>query len=614
MHSFTMLLLPLLPLRAALAFTLARTHHNHGARPSSNSVPRTLLFADLPQNSFRSNEDHSNHDMIISDSSKKTANDRKYATEAFGIAALAAAGAAVLTTSTNTLDASLSIPDLTAHLQHMEQSLQAIVSNAPTLSNTLFDQVSQQVNLLQALLSTQTSQWKEILNQASFSVSATPAHAMAKLETVTSALLTQMEAVQRLLQDQVATGLYNVKDSLAAQWTSLQTTLDDCQMTLRNFHQDAVLPALHIAQTTAQETIQVAQSVAQEYQFRAQFQWALWDDAFTMTLQEWQATCQQYYQDDIRAAAAVQASLALKLAQLQESLIPQHMATAKQLAAQAVQSAQTTHHAIAGQLVTTIASSETEVTMKLHEFQDALETSVAQATVAVQQSGLDSTATKFQQQLQDSWSHVDDTVVLAMNALAATKATADVSFAALEQWLPGYTATVHAILTERADVLSNAVWGNAAGETGTSLQQQQQALVLELLFQLKTTMHAKLDVLLLSSSTSHENTMNDGTKAHQMVTQVAAANAQLRILQDSLQLPVVSSKTPQALELLTSSTEEKLAAVSSSLLLMMRPMTPTSVDTTLTASLWEASTGTDSETALEPTEWQGIAAKHHPNY
>ena len=591
----------------------SRNHQNQPEGEEAQDAKSLLFMSDQEEtsktnfNSLLEQPQESNHDKSPH---------RKMAV-ALGLTAIATATAgAAYSQSALPVLSTTSISELTFHLQHMEQSLQTIVASvtsttasmsaesAMAWSGSVLDQVSQQMELLQSLLASASmettmtlQEWKDQLLESSLSTVTTTSttdaaaalytSAVAELETATSALLTQIESLQLALQDQVSTwsaqmqsvssSSKDLQDSLTTQWKTLAATLNDGETTLRTFHQDTVLPALQEAQTTVQDTVQAAQSAAQELQFRAHFQFALWDDTITTKWHEWQTTLQQLIPSQWStaqqlAANAVQATqqviqeqvLAMTEAvgptsQLQDAVHTAQQSITDQAAAMTQTQVNTQiHDAVQAtqQIVTDqVTMTQAQVTTQLHDLQDT----AAQVTVAAQQSGIHMAA-QFQEQLHESMSQVDDTVLLAANAVAAAKATADVSFSALEHWLPGYTATVQAILMERAAALS-AVLGSPGSSEHTAWSQMlhhQQALVLELLFQLKSTMHAKLDAIVLSASTT-DNAV--------LVQQMAAANAQLKILQDSLLTMnsnevATSSKTQQALEFFTTSTQEKLVVVS----------------------------------------------------
>jgi len=142
----------------------------------------------------------------------------------------------------------------------------------------------------------------------------------------------------------------------------------------------------------------------------------------------------------------------------------------------------------------------------------------------------------------------------ATSAVAAAKSHSEViSLANLDEWLPGYTATIHAIVMEPSVYMSGTMGANFHFDAVVPSMELagNHAVAQELLFQLKSTIHNTLDRMLQAEVNVLDNL--------ELIKQVALANAQLIILQESL--PDIST-SKEALELLTSSTQAKIWALS----------------------------------------------------
>jgi len=150
----------------------------------------------------------------------------------------------------------------------------------------------------------------------------------------------------------------------------------------------------------------------------------------------------------------------------------------------------------------------------------------------------------------------DDDVETARQSLVEAKVTAQQTFAALEPHLPGYTATMHAVLAEReAAVLSGTTMLPVNNEGPDAAQ------VHELLLQLKITLHQRLDAILKESQAQ---TTSDRMDVEHRLRLLRSAHAQLSVLLASLPTSLGDSllfSLQETLQVLTKSTGAKLQAV-----------------------------------------------------
>jgi len=469
-----------------------------------------LYLADLPRNSFQNNEP-SNDAASLLNNNGDDLQSLAATVAALGLTALA--GGAALDNSDLLLDA---IPQLTAQLSQWEQSLQQIVISEPqhAISDALLTyDLPHRLELLQSMVAWNTAVLQNAVTQHTSELSSAASHVLAQLGQVTSSLLQRIEALEFAIQTQVAQW-QSVPSDAMHHLQALQTSFRDAKDALVAFQQESLLPVL--------------QATQMKFPLAA----ALLDDSSVISsrVQEWHDAVAQHLEQSDWAVAAWQASLQLKWSQLQESLIPHSMETARALAAEAVAAARTTQQAVVEQFMH--SEQHAGVVAQFHDLQDSL----------------------LDQHVVDASSGI----LVATNALAAAKASADLSLESLEEWLPGYTATVTAIVT--------ASWANSNTNVVVA-PQAQQAVAQELLFQLKSALNAQLDALLL-----HKNTV-DREHARQVHHQMATAVAQLQALQAA---GGAGNTTHGALKLLTESTSAKLAAVALMLGLEMTASSSTS--------------------------------------